>query len=128
MSSQNGKSKRKIRFINNIIRTLLIHASLPSSFWHHALEMATYLLNILPSKTINFESPLKMLYKKYPSYSHLRVFGCLCYPLILSTTIHKLQPHSTPCVILGYPSNHRGYKCLELSSNNIIICRHVIFG
>jgi len=34
-SSQNGKSERKIRSINNIIRTLLIHASLPSSFWHH---------------------------------------------------------------------------------------------
>jgi len=71
-SSQNGKFERKIRSINNIIRTLLIHASLPTSFWHHALEMATYLLNILPSKTINFESPLKMLYHKgNPSYSHL---------------------------------------------------------
>ena len=68
-----------------------------------------------------------MLYQKDPSYSHLRVFGCLCYPLIPSTTIHKLQPRSTPCVFLGYPSNHRGYKCLELSSNKIIICRHVIF-
>ncbi|KAK2355223.1 hypothetical protein QL285_092651 [Trifolium repens] len=89
--------------------------------------MATYLLNILPSKTINFESPLKMLYQKDPSYSHLRVFGCLCYPLFPSTTIHKLQPRSSPCVFLGYPSNHRGYKCLDLSSNKIIICRHVIF-
>ncbi len=89
--------------------------------------MTTYLLNILPSKTINFESPLKMLYQKDPSYSHLRVFGCLCYPLIPSNTIHKLQPRSTPCVFLGYPSNHTGYKCLELSSNKIIICRHVIF-
>lgn len=127
-SSQNGKSKQKIRSINNIIRTLLLCASLPSSFWHHALEMTTYLLNILPGKTINFESPLKMLYQKYPSYSHLRVFGCLCYPIIPSTTIHKLQPRSTPCVFLGYPSNHRGYKCLELSSNKIIICRHVLFG
>jgi len=47
--------------------------------------------------------------------------------ILTSTTIHKLQPRSTPCVFLGYPSNHRGYKCLELSSNKIIICRHVIF-
>ena len=48
-SSQNGKSERKIRSINNIIRTLLCHASLPPSFWPHALNTATYLLNILPS-------------------------------------------------------------------------------
>ena len=50
-SSQNSKSERKLRSIKLIIWTLLIRASLP---WHHALEMATYLLNILPSKAIKF--------------------------------------------------------------------------
>uniref|UniRef100_A0A3Q7IXB1 Integrase catalytic domain-containing protein n=1 Tax=Solanum lycopersicum TaxID=4081 RepID=A0A3Q7IXB1_SOLLC len=49
-SSQNGKAERKIRIINNISRTLLVHASLPPSFWHHSLQMATYLLNILQRK------------------------------------------------------------------------------
>lgn len=34
-SSQNGKDERKICTINNIIRTLLAHASLTPSFWHH---------------------------------------------------------------------------------------------
>ena len=126
-SSQNGKAERKIRTINNIVRTLLAHASLPPSFWHHALQMATYLLNILPSKQLAYQSPLKLLYQKDPSYSHLRVFGCLCYPIFPSTTINKLQARSTPCVFLGYPSHHRGYKCYDLSSNKITISRHVIF-
>jgi len=90
--------------------------------------MATYLLNILPNKNLNFQSPLKILFQKDPSYSHVRVFGSLCYPLFPSPTINKLQPRSTPCVFLGYPSNHRGYKCYDLSQNKIIICRHVIFN
>lgn len=34
---------------------------------------------------------------------------------------------STLCVFLGYPSNQRGYKCYDLSSQKIIISRHVIF-
>ena len=89
-SSQNGKAERKIRTINNIICTLLVHASLPPSFWHHALQMATYLINILPNKQLAYLSPLKILYQKEPSYSHLRVFGCLCYPLFPSTTIHMI--------------------------------------
>lgn len=126
-SSQNGKAERKIRSINNIMRTLLLHASLPPSFWPHALQMATYLINILPSHLLKHESPLKILYHKDPSYSHLRVFGCLCYPLFPSTTIHKLQPRSTPCVFLGFPTNHRGYKCYDISSGKIIISRHVRF-
>ena len=126
-SSQNGKAERKIRTINNMIRTLMTHASIPPSFWHHALAMPTYLLNILPSKVLDSQSPLQILYHRDPRYSHLRVFGCLCYPLFPSTTIHKLQPRSTPCVFLGYPSNYRGYKCYDISSRKIIISRHVMF-
>ena len=126
-SSQNGKSERKIRSINNIICTLLCHASLPPSFWPHALNTATYLLNILPSKLLGNLTPTHLLYNKSPSYKHLRVFGCLCFPLIPSTKIHKLQSRLSPCLILGYPSSHRDYKCYDLATHKIIISRHVLF-
>nr|KYP66503.1 Retrovirus-related Pol polyprotein from transposon TNT 1-94 [Cajanus cajan] len=126
-SPQNGKAERHIRSINNIIRTILHHASMPLSFWHHALSMATYLLNILPSKVLNYLSPTQILYQGNPSYSDLRTFGCLCFPLFPSTTINKLQERSTPCVYLGPAPNHRGSKCYEISSGKIIICRHVRF-
>uniref|UniRef100_A0A6N2KBQ3 Uncharacterized protein n=2 Tax=Salix viminalis TaxID=40686 RepID=A0A6N2KBQ3_SALVM len=89
--------------------------------------MATYLLNILPNKKLAFQTPTKILYQRDPSYSHLRVFGCLCYPLLPSTSRNKLQARSTPCVFLGYPSNHRGYKCYDLSSRKILVSRHVTF-
>ncbi|KAJ9545471.1 hypothetical protein OSB04_025178 [Centaurea solstitialis] len=88
--------------------------------------MATYLHNILPSKVINFSSPTTALYQKVPSYSHLKVFGCLCFPHNSPPT-HKLLPRSTPCVFLGYPSHHRGYICYDFSHKRFIISRHVIF-
>ncbi|KAK2448850.1 putative mitochondrial protein [Trifolium repens] len=110
ISPQNGKAERKIRRINYIIRTLLAHASIPPVFWHHALQMTSYMHNILPNKKLTLQSPTKILYQKDPSYSYLRVFGCLSYPLISSTTGNKLQPRSTPCVFLGYPSNHRDIR------------------
>jgi hypothetical protein len=106
---------------------MLTHSSVPTSFWHHAPHMTTYLLNILPCKTLQNKSPTQLLYHPDPTYTHLRVFGCLCYPLFPSSTIHKLQPRSTLCVFLGYPSNHRGYKCYDLSNRKLIISRHVIF-
>jgi len=126
-SPQNGKVERKICTINNIVQTLLAHASIPQSFWHHVLQMVTYSHNILPTKKLALNSPTKILDQKDPSYSHLRIFRCLCYPLIPSTYRNKLQHRSTPCVFLGYPPNHRGYKCYELPSRKIFISRHVIF-
>ncbi|KAJ9543577.1 hypothetical protein OSB04_023284 [Centaurea solstitialis] len=125
-SQQNGKSERMLRSINNIIRTLLFQAHMPPTFWVEALHVATHLLNILPSTSINNEIPFVRLFNKSPSYNHLRVFGCLCYPHLPSP--HKLAPRSTPCVFLGYPINHRGYRCLDLSTRKIIISRHVVFN
>jgi hypothetical protein len=55
------------------------------------------------------------------------VFGCLCYPNLYATTDHKLSSRSTRCVFLGYPREHKGYRCLGLKSRKIIVSRHVIF-
>ncbi|GJR62054.1 ribonuclease H-like domain-containing protein [Tanacetum coccineum] len=124
-SQQNGKSERMIRTINNMIRTLLFQAHLPPTFWVEALHMAAYLLNILPSTAINNEIPHTRLFKTTPNYADLRVFGCLCYPHL--HTNHKLEPRATPAIFLGYPTNHRGYRCLDLNTNKIILSRHVTF-
>ncbi|GJZ36017.1 ribonuclease H-like domain-containing protein [Tanacetum coccineum] len=93
-SQQNGKSERMVHTLNNLIRTLLIHANLPPTFWVEALNMATYLLNILPSTTIANEIPYTRLYGRDPNYSILRTFGCLCYPHLFPD--HKLKACATP--------------------------------
>jgi hypothetical protein len=67
------------------------------------------------------------LFGSAPSYEHLRVFGCVCYPNTAATAPHKLAPRSTQCVFLGYSSDHKGYHCLDLSTNSLIVSRHVVF-
>jgi hypothetical protein len=71
--------------------------------------------------------PHMALFGSPPSYEHLRVFGCTRYPNTSSTTPHKLSPRSTRCVFLGYSSDHKGYRCLDLSTNRLIVSRHVVF-
>ena len=126
-SPQNGKAERLIRSLNNVVRCLLFQASLPPSYWVEALQTASYLLNILPTKTLRFSTPHAALFGTVPSYDHLRVFGCKCYPNLSATATHKLSPRSTLCVFLGYSAHHKGYRCLDLSSNRVIISRHVTF-
>jgi hypothetical protein len=126
-SPQNGKAERIIRTINNVIRTLLIQASLPKCYWAEGLHTAVYLLNRLPTKTISAACPHVALFGSAPSYEHLRVFSCACYPNIATTAPHKLAPRSTRCVFLGYSTDHKGYRCPDLSTNRLIVSRHVVF-
>ncbi|GKB27818.1 ribonuclease H-like domain-containing protein [Tanacetum coccineum] len=125
-SQQNGKSECMVCTINNLIRTLLFQANLPPTFWVEALNVATHLLNFSPSTTIHNEIPYTRLFGTNPDYSLLRTFGCLCYPHL--DTNHKLKPRVTPSIYLGQASNHRGYRCLDLKTNKIIISCHVTFN
>ncbi|GJW71580.1 ribonuclease H-like domain-containing protein [Tanacetum coccineum] len=73
-SQQNGKSERMVRTINNLIRTLLFQANISPTFWVEALNMATHLLNILPSTAIANNIPYTRLYGKDPNYTILCIF------------------------------------------------------
>jgi hypothetical protein len=126
-SPQNGKAECIIRTINNVIRALLIQASLPGRYWAEGIHTAVYLLNCLPTKTINVVCPHVTLFGSAPLYEHLRVFGCACYPNITATAPHKLAPRSTRCVFLGYSTDHKGYRCLDLCTNCLIVSHHVVF-
>jgi hypothetical protein len=55
-SPQNDKAERIIHSVNNVIRTLLMQASLPGHYWAEGLHTATYLLNRLPTTAIQVVS------------------------------------------------------------------------
>jgi hypothetical protein len=99
----------------------------PGDIYPPHLHTATHLLNRLPSKAVRHPTPHFALYGTTPSYDHLRVFGYACYPNTSATAPHKLSPRSTRCLFLGYSPDHKGYRCLDLTSHCIIISRHVIF-
>jgi hypothetical protein len=83
MSPQNGKVECIIRSINNVICMLLIQASLHGRYWAEGLHTATYLLNRLPTKMIQAACLHLALSSSAPSYEHMRVFDCMCIPLLL---------------------------------------------
>lgn len=97
----------------------------PPSFWVEALHTTTHLLNFLPTKTLQPSTPHFALFGTLPQYDHMRVFGCICYPNLSTTASHMIAPHSTMCVFLGYSAQHKGYQCLDLTSNKVIISRHI---
>jgi hypothetical protein len=88
---------------------------------------ATFLINLLPTKVLNLESPVEKLLQTKPNYDALRTFGCACWPNLRPYNKRKLSFRSERCVFLGYSPLHKGVKCLDVSTGRIYISRDVVF-
>uniref|UniRef100_A0A2N9J182 Integrase catalytic domain-containing protein n=1 Tax=Fagus sylvatica TaxID=28930 RepID=A0A2N9J182_FAGSY len=125
---QNGTVERKHRHIIESALTLLSHASLPITHWTYAVTTAIHLINRLPTPKLSHKSPWEKLFHKLPNLTHLRTFGCLCFPYLRPYNHHKLQPRTTPCIFLGYPAHTKGYICLNPATQRTYISKHVLFN
>ena len=100
---------------------------MPISFWWEAFHTASYLINRMPTPTLNNLSPYQKLHNQPPNYQFLRVFGSACYPFLRPYSKHKLDFHSQKCLFLGYNPLHKGYRCL-IKSGKVYVAAHVIFN
>jgi hypothetical protein len=66
------------------------------------------------------------LHNTLPTYTHLRVFGCLSYVTNLTPT-NKFDVCARHCIFLGYPISQKGYKLYDLTTHKFFTSRDVIF-
>ena len=58
---QNGTAERKNRHILETACALLINAHVPNRYWSDAVATAVHLLNRMPTRVLQFQTPLKVL-------------------------------------------------------------------
>jgi hypothetical protein len=88
---------------------------------------AAYLINHIPTPFLSNKSPHELLFSTSPSYSHIRIFGCLAYISTLSRNRTKFDSLAIPYVFIGYPFGIKGYKFFNLHTKFIVVSRDAVF-
>ncbi|GKA24256.1 retrotransposon protein, putative, ty1-copia subclass, partial [Tanacetum coccineum] len=109
---------------HNMVRSMMNLTTLPLSFWDYALESATRILNMVPTKKVD-KTPYELWYGKVPNLSYLKVWGCEA--LVKRDTPDKLEQRSVKCIFIGYPKEMMGYYFYFLPENKIVVARYVEF-
>ncbi|CAL9003280.1 unnamed protein product [Prunus brigantina] len=76
---QNGIAERKNRHLLEVARSLCFAMHVPKRFWGDAICTAVYLINRVPSRVLQYQTPIQTLsqYHSIPSVLHIqpKVFG-----------------------------------------------------
>ncbi|KAK8696520.1 hypothetical protein V6N13_001654 [Hibiscus sabdariffa] len=118
----NGVSERRNRTLLDMVRSMMSHIDLPTSFWGYALETAAFTLNRVPSKSVQ-KTPHEMWTGRRPNMSFMKIWGCKAYVKHQMST--KLEPKSEKCTFVGYPKETKGYYFYN--ENKVFVARTGVF-
>ncbi|KAL9420128.1 hypothetical protein AB3S75_037830 [Citrus x aurantiifolia] len=129
---QNGIAERKNKHLLEVARSLMFTTKVPKYLWGEAILTATYLINRMPSRVLNFQPPLTVFKKFFPmtrltSDLPLKVFGCVAFVHIHNHNRDKLDPRAVKCVFLGYSPTQKGYKCFDPNKQKYFVTMDVTF-
>ncbi|KAM1997230.1 hypothetical protein ACFX15_030090 [Malus domestica] len=112
---QNGVSEQKNRQIMEVARSLMLDKCVPNHLWGHAVLAVVYLINLVPSRVLDFQTPFDVLQKHvylvFVSKLPPKVFGCIAYVHVYSHQRSKFDACALRCVFIGYANNQKCYKC-----------------
>jgi histone deacetylase 1/2 len=70
------------------------------------------------------QSPFELLYGSPPNYENFHPFGCHVYPFLRDYMPNQFSPRSIRCILMGYRTFYKGFRCLDPSTSRIYITRH----
>ena len=121
----NGIAERRNRSLLDITRCLLMDRALPGHLWGEAVKAAGDILNLRSTKRHPDKTPEELFSGKKPSISHLKVFGSPVFVHSTKPSRSKLDPRSEKCILLGFDTEAKAYRCYRPSTKRVFISRDV---
>ncbi|WKA12315.1 hypothetical protein VitviT2T_029712 [Vitis vinifera] len=96
-----------------------------------AITSVAYLINRVPSSSIDFQTPLQALTNLVvaPIVTNLppRVFGCVAFVHLHKHQRTKLTSRALQCVFVGYALHKKGYRCYHSPTRRMFNIMDVVF-
>ena len=108
-------------------RTLFSVANISIMYWCFAVIYAVYIINWLPTYTLELKTPFEAYTGNKPSIAHLQIFSCKAYVHVPQEKHQKLNKKTLECIYLGYSEHKKAFVLLHHSSGCIIESRDMHF-
>ena len=124
----NAVIERAYHVLENMGFAMIFHAKKPRAWWHWAFDWATYILNRCPRRSTNNSiTPFEAFFGEKPDLADIRVFGCICYPVVLLSDHKHLTPRAQRGVFVGVDEKRRGYRVVLDGMRTYVVARSVTF-
>lgn len=125
--AQNGVAERKNRHLLEVAHSLMFTMNVPKYLWGEAILTAAYLINRMPLRALDFQTPLECLQGTTTFVVPPKIFGCVCFVRDHRSTVSKLDPRALKCVFVGYSASQKGYKYFFPPERRMIVSMDVTF-
>ena len=125
---QNGVAERANRIIQDMMRCMREASGLGKQWWGEAANAAVYIVNRVPTRALDGDTPHHALLGAHASLGHLRVFGCRVYVQVPKTQRRKLDDRAWRGILVGFdPVNPTCYRVWNPETGRVLPCVHVTF-
>nr|GEV41020.1 zinc finger, CCHC-type [Tanacetum cinerariifolium] len=119
--------ERRNRTVLSTTRSMMKAMKLPLTFWVGAVRQAIYILNRVPTRALEDETPYEALYNTKPNLENLRIFGCTAYAKITTPHLKKLDDRSIPLIYLGIEEGSKACRLYDPITKKKHVSRDVKF-
>jgi len=124
-SNQNAHSESKFRVIWSTMLKMLAASGVPMPFWCYAVMYAIFILNHVPHRALNFQSPLDVAkFKRQDCLLH--ALGSAVWYTDVSDDPKSTKLFRKRGILIGLSDMFMGYDILDIETGKVVQSRNII--
>ena len=112
---QNGTAERTVGELTRMMKAMMFQSGAPPSDWGYAIEWAAFLLNRIPSRTLQHQSRYELWHQTVLEFYPPASFGNLMWARVFVLRKGRMDPNAKKVVFLGVSQHAKTavVRCLK---------------